>query len=110
MISNGQRRTVLILMYATMLFIFGCGGGGSSQPTLSTISGKVSLNGAGFAGVTMTIAGVSSGNTATDDVGNYKFTGLPDGNYTITPSISGYTFFPTSQTVTVVNGNIPNME
>jgi hypothetical protein len=36
-----------------------------------------------------------------DASGNYAFTGLSDGAYTVTPAKNGYTFTPASQTVTI---------
>jgi len=67
-------------------------------PTYSisgTITGDVKID------VTMTLTGSGSGTTTTDSSGNYSFTGLSNGTYTITPSKSGYTFYPTSRTVTI---------
>jgi hypothetical protein len=40
-----------------------------------------------------------------DANGNYTFTGLPNGTYSVTPTKGGSTFSPPSQTVTV-NGNV----
>ena len=44
----------------------------------------------------------------TDGSGNYTFTAIPNGNYTISPSITGPSsvFFPTSSNVTVNNGTL----
>lgn len=39
--------------------------------------------------------------TTTDSNGNYTFSDLPAGSYTLTPSKSGYVFSPASQTLTV---------
>jgi hypothetical protein len=71
-----------------------------------TISGNVS--GAVTTGVTVNLTGTSSGTTTTDSSGNYSFTGLLNGGYTVTPSKSGFTFTPTSQPVTVNNANPPS--
>jgi hypothetical protein len=74
------------------------------------ISGNVSLSttGTGLAGVTMTLSGAASETTITDSSGNYTFTGLPDGNYTITPTLSPYNFNSTSgsNNVTVSGADI----
>ena len=66
-----------------------------------SVSGRVTLNGAGLLGVTMTLSGAASRSVATDTSGNYAFTGLANGTYTVTPSKTGYTFTPSSQSVTV---------
>lgn len=53
--------------------------------------------------VTLTLSGGSSGTTTTDSFGDYAFTGLAAGTYTITPSASGYTFAQKSYTVTITD-------
>jgi len=71
----------------------------------SAILGSVAAGGSGLEGVTVSIGG---GNTTTTDVnGQYAFTGLRAGDYTV--SISGfdavqYTFAETSKDVTVGTG------
>jgi protocatechuate 3,4-dioxygenase beta subunit len=68
-------------------------------PTYS-ISGRVTdANGHGISGVTVW-AGFPR-NTRTDANGNYTFTGLPAGTYTIRPEKAPYAFSPPSRTVTV---------
>ena len=75
-------------------------GDAASKPTTTySISGTVS--GAIQAGVTITLTGSSTGSTPTDASGNYSFTGLSNGSYTVTPSKTGYTFSPTSIAVTI---------
>ena len=54
----------------------------------------------------MTLSGAKSGTTITDASGNYTFTGLDNGSYTITPSRTGFTFSPTSSPQTVSGANI----
>jgi hypothetical protein len=68
-----------------------------------SISGRVTLNGSGFSEVTMTGTGLTP--TTTDSNGNYAFGGAQNGSYTITPSKSGYTFTPSSRSITVNNAN-----
>ncbi|HEY4426563.1 MAG TPA: Calx-beta domain-containing protein [Pyrinomonadaceae bacterium] len=63
-----------------------------------TISGQVVENGAGMAGVTVTLSGSQSGVRITDDDGNYSFEVHGGGNYTITPSVNIFAFAPPSQT------------
>ncbi|MCL4789321.1 MAG: hypothetical protein KJ070_21420, partial [Verrucomicrobia bacterium] len=65
----------------------------------SSISGAVRLaNGTGIGGVTIS-RGAASGTTAAN--GSYTFSGLSQGNYTITPSLAGYVFRPTNLLVTI---------
>jgi hypothetical protein len=55
------------------------------------------------AGITLTLSGDNSATTTTDSSGNYSFTDLSNGTYTITPEKSGYTFTPSSRMV-IING------
>jgi ABC-type phosphate transport system substrate-binding protein len=70
------------------------------------ISGTIRLHGMGLQDVSVR-AQLASGfgsSATTDDSGNYSIVGLADGQYTVTPSISGYTFDPSQTTVTVQGG------
>jgi hypothetical protein len=72
-----------------------------------SISGSVkTARGASVSGVTMTLSRAGSATTATDRYGNYKFTRIANGSYTITPSKRGYTFTPKSKNVTVSGANV----
>lgn len=71
-----------------------------------TMSGKVTFNGTGFPGITMNVTGAATGSKLTDINGDYTFSGLQDGTYTITPSAAGYTFAPASQDITITGGNV----
>ena len=65
------------------------------------IAGKVTLasTGAALSGVTVSTGGASSTTTGSD--GTYTSSGLANGSYTVTPTLSGYTFTPTTKSVTV---------
>lgn len=69
-----------------------------------TIGGKVTLNGSGLAGVTVS-DGTRSAVTAID--GTYSIASVPDdATYTVTASLGGYTFAPSSVSVTVKGVNV----
>ena len=53
----------------------------------------------------MTLTGAAGTTTTTDSSGNYTFSGLSNGNYTVTPSKTGYAFNPISTSVTISNAN-----
>jgi hypothetical protein len=73
---------------------------------LPGISGRVTRNGVGLSGVTITLSGTGTGTRTTDSNGNYSFTGLTSGgNYTVTPSLSGHTFSAPSQTFNNLSTN-----
>jgi Carboxypeptidase regulatory-like domain len=61
---------------------------------------------AGIAGALVSYSGTSSGSVTADGSGNYSIGGLANGSYTITPSLGGYTFAPTSRNVTLSGSNI----
>ncbi len=64
-----------------------------------SISGTVS--GAVTSGVTINLTGAATTSTTTGTGGTYSFTGLANGYYTVTPVLTGYTFSPSSQAVTI---------
>jgi len=74
-----------------------------------SVSGTVTSGGSALQGVAVTLSGNSSGTTTTDNAGNYSFTGLSNGSYTVTPSKAGYSFNPPSQNISVNNGNLPGV-
>jgi hypothetical protein len=101
----------VLLAVITVVVVSCGGGGGSSTPsnngtntTTYSISGVVTSSGAGLQGVTMTL---NTGDTATTDAsGNYSFTSLVNGSYTLSPGKTGYIFSPTSSAQTVSGSNI----
>ena len=72
-------------------------------PTADTWS--ISGN-AGVGGATVSYTGTSSGSVVADGSGAYSITGLANGSYTLTPSLTDYVFTPTSQAETVLDANI----
>jgi hypothetical protein len=78
----------------------------------SQVSGQIFLNsGCGSATlptVTVSINTSPVQTTTTDSNGNYSFASIPNGNYTITPSITGPTsaFYPATQSITVNNATV----
>jgi len=75
----------------------------ASTPTWS-ISGTISPASLG-AGTTVGLSGATTATVTADASGNYSFSGLANGTYTVTPSRSGATFNPTSQPVTINGAN-----
>jgi hypothetical protein len=105
---NWRRNLAVLALCSLTLLIFGCGGGGSvggvsqQTPSTFTLSGKTSLGGTGLPGVTVAISGVST-SPVTDANGRFS-ADLANGNYTVTPTLAGYSFFPASQSMTVAGG------
>lgn len=69
-----------------------------------TISGTITPT-AGGSGATVSLSGPAAANTTTDTSGNYTFSGLANGTYTVTPSNTGYAFNPVSQSITINGTN-----
>lgn len=71
-----------------------------------TISGQVTVGASALGGVTVTLSGGQAASTVTDGNGNYSFQNVAgDGNYTVTPSLTGYTFNPTSRSFINLSAN-----
>jgi len=76
----------------------------SLTPTTHSISGTVTRSGSALSGVT-----VSDGTrtATTDGSGAYTITSVPDSaTYTVTPSLTGYTFSPANQSVTLSGSDV----
>ncbi|MBX3710831.1 MAG: pre-peptidase C-terminal domain-containing protein [Lysobacter sp.] len=76
----------------------------ASTGTTYSVSGSVTNSaGTGIAGVVVSTGSVSA---TTSSTGAYTLGGLANGSYTLTPSLSGHTFSPTSRSVTVNGANV----
>ena len=76
---------------------------GTTQTTWS-VSGTISTStGTGISGVTISTGSTS---TTTNASGAYTLSNLANGTYTLTPSLSGYTFSPSSSSVTLNGANV----
>ena len=75
----------------------------AAVPDSYAISGKVTLNGAGISGVTVSIG--AQPDVSTDVNGNYSFTGLPAGNYTVTPVPNSFIQFAPLQISITLSAN-----
>lgn len=112
----------VLLFSLISMILAACGGGGggeggfgfssgssdnnpTSQPSINfSISGTVSgdIN----QGVTIALSGAGNNSIMTDASGQYRFTGLANGSYTVTPSLEGYTFTPTTLTLVVSGADV----
>ncbi|MEI9811497.1 MAG: hypothetical protein WDO18_01925 [Acidobacteriota bacterium] len=64
---------------------------------------------AGGAGSTVALSGAASQTTTVDPSGNFVFTGLLNGSYTVTPSKAGFSMTPPSRPATVSGANVVNV-
>ncbi|OGS21198.1 MAG: hypothetical protein A3J83_07160 [Elusimicrobia bacterium RIFOXYA2_FULL_40_6] len=71
-------------------------------PATYSITGQVS----GASNVTLTLSGSASATTTSNSSGTYSFAGLVSGgNFTVTPSKTGFTFAPVSKSFSNLNSN-----
>jgi uncharacterized protein (TIGR03437 family) len=77
-----------------------------------TVSGRVVdlPTTGGVSGVTMTLTGTRTASTVTDSGGNYSFTGLPTGNYTLTPERAGSDITPTSRSFNLTTSQVVDFD
>ena len=73
-----------------------------------TISGTIA--GGGGPGATVALSGTSQATTTADVNGNYSFTGIFGGSFTVTPSNPGFVFAPGSQTVVLSQANATGVD
>lgn len=78
--------------------------GNSAPAPTYTLSGSITPSDLGSSSVvTLSQNGTSVAAVNTDGNGNFQFSGLLDGTYTVTPSRTGVVFTPSSQTVTIAD-------
>ena len=75
------------------------------QTTTYNISGTIT----GGAGATVTLSGAANGTAIADGSGNFSFSGLTNGSYTITPSMTGFSLSPTSRSATINGTNVTGL-
>lgn len=113
-----MNRLVLMFLFAagSTCMVLGCGGGGGGtspsggsnggSPTTYAASGLITSNsGAGVSGVTLSLTGQATASTSTDSNGNFTFSGLSSGAYTLTPIFGNCGFTPASTSFTIGSNN-----
>lgn len=99
---------VILFIFVTMCLAFSGCSNGSSNPMIATnyytLSGAV--NGTVAANVAITLSGASAANTTTASDGTYSFSGLAAGTYTVTPSLSGNSFNPSSTGIKISDTDV----
>jgi inhibitor of cysteine peptidase len=78
--------------------------------TTYSISGKVTAGGVPLSGVFMSLSGATSKTTTTNAIGDYTFTIVGNGSYTVTPSRAGYTFSPANRSVAVNGADVTGQD
>jgi hypothetical protein len=97
--------TQFLLYFLIMMFLIVSGCSSKDDTVTYTISGTVTVYGTGsdLDNVTINMTGSATSSTTTASNGDFSFSGMANGTYTLTPSLSNYTFDPVS-VVVVING------
>jgi Carboxypeptidase regulatory-like domain len=92
-----MKKSLQLTLAFCMLVVFNAFAFGQvTGESTASISGRISINGKGAAGFTVTASTTTtlevkaSGKAITDDDGNYRITGLPPGRFTVTPVAKAY--------------------
>ena len=118
-LARAKKRSLLLTSILLLLIL--CSSGGNAQTPgkaqTASISGRVTIDGKGVAGVTVAASTSSSpldnrtvAKTTTDDDGKYQLTGLAAGQFTITPLAKAFVvgtsgaFKQVGQSITVGEG------
>jgi hypothetical protein len=91
-----------------MMFLMVSGCTSKDDTVTYTISGTVTVYGTGsdLDNVTINMTGSSTSSTTTASNGDFSLSGLANGTYTLTPSLSNYTFNPVSVVVIIDGASI----
>lgn len=110
---DGTLTVPLLAIPPAMVTVTSSAGGADSKlvnVAPRSISGKVTkAGGKGVAGVAVTLDGPSAAVTITDLLGQYSFPNLANGDYTVTPSLTNFTFTPASTAVTLSGLGVNNI-
>lgn len=99
----GPLRYLLMIVVAVSGFITIIGTGGGGGTATYSITGQI--QGGVVASVSIALSGDSTGTTTSDQDGNFSFSNLANGNYTLTAALANYTFAPASLAVTIENAD-----
>ena len=75
-----------------------------------SLSGTVTLYGTGLPAVTMLLSGDMADSTSTGSGGSYVLENIPDGLYTVTPNLAGYSFNLASRPITVSGTSVAGLD
>lgn len=105
-LSKSVKPTLIALAVLGSLSCGGGGGGDGGGGPAATYSVSGTVSGDATEGVTIELTGKATGSVDTKVGGTFTFPELANGSYTLTPSLEGYTFAPTSRAVSVSGANV----
>lgn len=100
------KRMHALVSFVGLVFSFASGSCTKSKVPAETYSIAGVVSGAASGGVALQLTGPKSASVATDSLGNYSFSGLANGSYTLTPSLAAFLFTPKTSTVNVNGANV----
>lgn len=107
--DKGFGAVLLTILGLSTLVNVGCAGFSSSSSAPASarygISGTISPS-AGGGAANVTLSGTANATIMTDDLGNYSFSGLASGKYTVTPSKGQFSFSPPSHGETITASSV----
>ena len=107
------KHILILLVFLSTIILGACKKGVSTGPggdLFIELSGRITLNGQGFANVTVYLSQDVSKKTKTGADGKFSFTNLSTGSYIITPSKKFYAFSPMSYEVKNQSGTELNFK
>jgi len=107
---QGMRRCVAMGALVGLLGLIACSKGGSDGGGGGASTYSISGHVMGATDVAIALTGAKIANTTTDSGGNYTFTGLSDGSYTVIATKAGFVFSPESRAVTVSGANVSGLD
>lgn len=78
----------------------------AAQNNMHTISGLIAQNGSGIGEIEIALSGTKADTTTSNNAGEYTFSGLPEGEYTLTPNSDRFTFTPQQYDFTLSAGSM----
>lgn len=90
---------------ALAVMVLGCSG---ADETKHVLAGRIQPG--ALRGVAIRLEGARTAATTTDTDGSYTFRELADGRYTVTPSLGGFTFTPSSRSIVIGGGDVAGQD
>ncbi|MFZ1036247.1 MAG: carboxypeptidase-like regulatory domain-containing protein [Smithella sp.] len=108
MMNQEKYFTPFLLSFIITIFLIISGCTSKDDTVTYTISVTVTVYGTGteLENVTINMTGSATSSTTTASNGDFSFSGMANGTYTLTPSLSNYTFNPVSTVVIIDGGSI----
>ena len=92
------------------LVVTGCSADDNNPVPAATYGISGTVSGSSVADVTISLSGAAISSTTTNASGQYSFTGLPSGSYTVTPSSGAYAFLPARLAIHITSADVTGQD